>query len=292
VGTIVDETAHSKDVSAEIIELARLGYITIRHIEEKGMFGAVDYELKQAKLPDDSLPQHQQLILSKLFQEKLAEVDGSDVKTVKISDIKQNFSKDMAAIKAAVYGSVVKKKYFEKNPAHVRGKYTVLGVIAMIGAWFAGPILDWLGVIAIAISGLIVLIFSFLMPRKTKKGTRAREHILGLKEYLRVAEKDRLTFHQAPKKNPERFEKLLPYAMVLGVEREWAKQFEGMGDIKPAWYSGPSDQAFSAVVLSNSLKDFSSVANSAMTATASSGRSGFSGGSSGGGFGGGGGGSW
>ena len=30
----------------------------------------------------------------------------------------------------------------------------------------------------------------------------AYEHILGLKEYLSVAEKDRISFHNAPKKDP------------------------------------------------------------------------------------------
>lgn len=64
------------------------------------------------------------------------------------------------------------------------------------------------------------------MSQKTQKGVLAKEYILGLKEYLRVAEKDCLHFHNAPDKDSERFEKFLPYAMVLDVENEWADQFK------------------------------------------------------------------
>ena len=133
------------------------------------------------------------------------------------------------------------------------------------------------------------------MPKKTRQGVLAKEHILGLKQYLTVAEKDRIKFHNAPEKNPEHFEKLLPYAMVLGVERDWAKQFEGIYNKQPDCYNDSSGVPFSALVLSNSLDSFQTKANSALASrpsSASSGGSGFSGGVSGGGFGGGGGGSW
>jgi len=152
-----------------------------------------------------------------------------------------------------------------------------------------------LGITSFAISGLLIIIFGLFMPAKTRKGALAKEHILGFKKYLSVAEKDRIEFHNAPKKNPERFEKLLPYAMALGVEEEWAKQFEGIYDKQPDWYGGPSAARFNALTLTRSLNSFSSSANSTLASkpsSASGGGSGFSGGGSGGGFGGGGGGSW
>jgi uncharacterized membrane protein len=114
-----------------------------------------------------------------------------------------------------------------------------------------------------------------------------------LKEYLSIAEKDRLKFHNAPAQNPEHFEKLLPYAMVLGVENEWANQFAGIYDREPAWYSGGGGN-FSALSLAGGLKGFQANAGSSLTArpSAARGSSGFGGGHVGGGFGGGGGRSW
>jgi uncharacterized membrane protein len=144
------------------------------------------------------------------------------------------------------------------------------------------------------VSGLIIAGFGFLMPNRTIKGVETRALILGLKEYLNTAEKDRLEFHNAPEKKPEVFEKLLPFAIALKVDKAWAKQFENIYKTNPSWYSDSSGHAFNAYFLSSSLGDFSSSLNSAVastTASASSGGSGFSGGG-GGGFGGGGGGSW
>ncbi|OHA78477.1 MAG: hypothetical protein A2V96_02460 [Candidatus Yonathbacteria bacterium RBG_16_43_6] len=113
-----------------------------------------------------------------------------------------------------------------------------------------------------------------------------------MKDYLQIAEKDRLQFHNAPEKKPEIFEKLLPYAMVLGVSDIWAKEFEGIYTVPPSWYSGPSEGAFSAVAFSKIADNFNTFAENYMLATPR--RSGGSGGSgfSGGGGGGGGGGSW
>jgi uncharacterized membrane protein len=133
------------------------------------------------------------------------------------------------------------------------------------------------------------------MPRRTKKGAIALEQILGLQLYLETAEKDRINFHNAPEKNPERFEKLLPYAMALGVEKAWAKQFEGIYNESPQWYE--STEPFAVGAFANDMHSFNNVASSAMSSqpsSAASGSSGFSsgGGFSGGGFGGGGGGSW
>lgn len=110
------------------------------------------------------------------------------------------------------------------------------------------------------------------------------KYVLGLKEYLSVAEKDRIKFHNAPEKNPQHFEKLLPYAMVLGVEKKWAGQFQDMYTKNPSWYTDSSGANFNSIILINSLNNFSSSANSVLASRPSS--------AAGGGFGGGGGGSW
>ncbi|KKT22394.1 MAG: hypothetical protein UW07_C0037G0011, partial [Candidatus Nomurabacteria bacterium GW2011_GWF2_43_8] len=113
----------------------------------------------------------------------------------------------------------------------------------------------------------------------------------GLKDYLQIAEKDRLLFHNAPEKKPEVFEKLLPYAMALGVADIWAKEFEGIYMAPPNWYVGSGNAAFSAMAFNHSLSNFSSYTSSSLSSSSSGSGSG-GGGSSGGGGGGGGGGGW
>lgn len=143
----------------------------------------------------------------------------------------------------------------------------------------------------------IAIMFHLLMPAKTKKGVAMEEYLLGLKEYLQIAEKDRLAFHNAPEKKPETFETLLPYAIVFEVEELWAKEFEDVYKSEPEWFENGGSN-FNVVSFGKNLSIFDTVLTSSISSTPSSsgsgdgGSSGTSSGSSGGGGGGGGGGSW
>ena len=273
-------------MSAEIVNLAVKGYIKIMYIEKKGILKADDYELEKLTVKGDGLNEFQYALLKALFADKTK---------IRLSDLKNKFYKDLNDIIDRIYQTTVSKGYFFKNPKKVRGFYVGLAIAVLVIGWFVGPFLGWIGVASAWITGVLILIFGNVMPKKTKKGVKAREKILGLKMYLEVAEKDRINFHNAPEKRPEVFEELLPFAIVLGVEKKWAKQFEGVYQESPNWYSAQSARNFSALALADSLNSFQSQADStlaSMPSSASSGGSGFSGGGSGGGFGGGGGGSW
>jgi len=300
VGTIIDERVDRMDISAIIIDLAVRGYIKITRIEKKTFWGKnIDYRLEQLRPADDSLKDFETILLEGLFQDKTDVASYIGAKphypVVNLSDLKEKFHKTVDKIRKKLYSDVSLAGYFTKNPKSVRVVYkTISGIFLVIG-FPAGIFFGPLSLLAFPLSGVIVLIFSLFMPQKTKKGVKSYEHILGLKEYLSVAEKDRIKFHNAPEKNPKLFEKLLPYAMVLKVEREWAEQFKEIYKQPPSWYDDPSGSGFSTVLLANNLHSFSTTASSVLNSrpsSAAAGGSGFSGGGVGGGFGGGGGGSW
>lgn len=290
VGTLVDYSAHKQDISAEIIYLATKGYIHINRIETQKLlvFKGADYELKKLKEAGTELTTADKTLFDALFK------DGS---VIKLSELSKNveFGKKITEAKSETTKDLISQGYFPRNPHTLRTVFIIVGgAIAIWGSGVAVAIFGLYGGIAVFVSSIIIIIFGALMPMRTHKGVLAREHILGLKEYMNVAEKDRLKFHNAPEKNPQLFEKLLPFAIALGVDKAWSKQFEDIYKTNPSWYSDGTGHAFNAYLLSSSLGDFSSSLNSAVgssTTTASSGGSGFSGGSGGGG-GGGGGGSW
>jgi uncharacterized membrane protein len=97
-------------------------------------------------------------------------------------------------------------------------------------------------------------------------------------------------------KTPEMFEKFLPFAMALGVEKNWSKAFQNIYTQPPSWYQGGYGPNFYPMMFVSDLNTMSSQASDVLaSAPRSSGGSGFGGdggggGSSGGGFGGGGGG--
>lgn len=116
--------------------------------------------------------------------------------------------------------------------------------------------------------------------------------------YLGTAEEKTLQFHNPPAMTPEVFEKMLPYAMVLGVDKIWGQKFQNMlktsslenQQYHSSWYVGSSMMNMNfANTLSSSLSQ--SIASSS-TQPSSSGSGSGGGGFSGGGGGGGGGGGW
>ncbi|MEA3322626.1 MAG: DUF2207 domain-containing protein [Patescibacteria group bacterium] len=278
VGIIIDEKVHSHDISALMINLAIKGCI---HIRKEGS----DYIFTKIPNVQCDLVSEEQMLYESIFEDNKTEVS--------VSSLKNNFYKDFAKISKNVVNTIIEKGYYAKNPSTVRATYMSIGGILLFVSFFIIPIFGGAAVFTAISSGIIIMAFGYFMPRRTKKGAIAREQILGLKMYMETAEKDRINFHNAPEKNPKQFEKLLPYAMALGVEKKWAEQFKDIYNSQPEWYEG--SEAFSTATFANSMHSLGSKTASAMVSqpsSASSGSSGFSGGGSGGGFGGGGGGSW
>ena len=84
-------------------------------------------------------------------------------------------------------------------------------------------------------------------------------------------------------------EKVLPYAVLFGLEKEWAQELSRYYvDASPDWYSGSG--AFNAAIFATSISSISASASSSMSGSSSSSGGSGGGGSSGGGGGGGGGG--
>ncbi len=288
VGFLLDEKNQSREITGEIIYLATLGYLKIERIPGTGWFGKDDYKLTRLKKEDD-LPNHfDRNLMRTLFVLGPDEVLLSSLrKKAKVKS--DNFDK------ASVAKKMVADGYYAKDPYKVRGTF-----MGLAGACFALSVFflpgSWAFKVSLGLVCLIALAFGYFMPKKTQKGSDAKQMILGLKEYLSVAEKDRLDFHNDPAKDPKIFEKLLPYAIALGVSEQWSKKFEGLFDYHPSWYNDSSNLAFNTVLFNSSLNSFNRGFETMVVANqsnAGSGGSGFGGGGfSGGGGGGGGGGSW
>ncbi len=290
LGIVIDERVDLKDISGTIIQLAVNGYIKIKEIEKKKLFGkGRDYELIQLKEPDNKLKDYEKRIMKGIF-------DTGKSKTV--SSMKNHFYVHLKKIKKSMYDLVVSDDYFPTNPEKVRQMYMIIAsFILPLGFFLLVGFENVIAGVSTIIAGIIAMVFSRAMPRKTKHGTEVHKQILGFKWFLSITETERLKFHNAPDKSPKEFEKFLPYAMVLGVEKEWAEQFKDIYVTPPEWYEGRPGTAFGALymvgVLNSMSTNFNSVAASRPGGGGGAGSSGFGGGGfSGGGFGGGGGGSW
>jgi hypothetical protein len=289
-GTLIDEKLDSRDITSTIVGLAVKGYIKIEESKTEGLiFDSTDFYLAKVKAPDDNLSPFEKILMSKIFT---TEMPGRMV-----SDMKNQFYKELDLLKNTLYGELISKKYFLVGPEKVRRVYVTAGIFlavlcSIVFVLLTSPGKGW---VAGVLTGLPVLAFSKAMPAKTKSGASAYMDVLGFQEFMSRAEKDQL--ERMGDKNL--FSKFLPYAIALNVVDNWAKAFEGIFQEPPQWYvSHAGMRTFSPYHFSRSITSAASSLASAMySAPRGSGISGGGGGGggggfSGGGFGGGGGGSW
>lgn len=280
---IMDDIISRKSLPAAIISLATQGYVKIHRKEVKGMFVShPEYELELLKPLPETAPAIDQSIVKLFFEDKTI---------VNLKDLGSNFQRQNASLHTRAYQEVTAKGYFVVNPTISRIIFFAISVALFVAGILAGVyfLASPLGFVCFSSPGIIGFIFAFFMPVKTKDGSLMREYLLGLKMYIKTAEIDRIKFHNAPKKNPEKFEELLPYAIIFGLEKEWAEEFQDIYKNPPTWYDG-NLATFSVIALTHDLSSFSDTAINAATSASSSSGGGFGG--VGGGGGGGGGGSW
>ncbi|HEU5210116.1 MAG TPA: DUF2207 domain-containing protein [Longimicrobiales bacterium] len=294
VGILVDNTADMRDVTATIVDLAVRGYLVIEDEQDEHLFGLVktrDYAFVLTRPHGEwgELRPHERAMLNALFT-------GESRTRVTMDELENTFYKDLADIRKRLMESLVEHGFCTRRPDRVIGMYVALAIVSGVVIGLGGSALlsargesPLPAIIAGVLTGIVMLAYGTLMPARTVRGARTREHALGFSEFLRRVEKDRF---ERVIRTPEMFEKFLPFAMAFGIEKNWARAFDDIYREPPDWYRGARHDTFVAHMFVSDLSRMSQRAGSAMSSSprGSAGGSGFSGGSSGGGFGGGGGG--
>jgi uncharacterized membrane protein YgcG len=284
------------ETTAQLIDLAVRHYISIAQTKEKSLWKPAEYELEIVK-PVDTISKEEQDFVRTLFGSTSV---GTKLQTKNLknnyavsSSLQKNNQALVKLIKAS-YGLRAKDEVASK-------KFKRIGIVMLVIS-----IVTWSPLVFIA--AIVSFVCGWTLRPLTDKGLALRRYLAGLKMYIEAAEKDRIKMLQSPegaektgvtvkdgsdKKLIKLYERVLPYAVLFGQEKEWNKQlavqYENNGS-SPDWYIGHS--AFNAALFTSSLNDFSSSMNSYGASTSSSSGGSSGGGSSGGGGGGGGGGGW
>ena len=294
-----------KAFTAQIMELAVQKKIKIIDTGERSIpvFGKKIYELEIVDTTDISTEGQELLVL--LFGPNYAAGQRYN-----ISKTSASIGVKMRSFQKSLKERVIQLGYRTKTTGKwLPGVMIVGGVILAIATLVlleeAGGVdfsTDWRPyALAVAIPSFltgIVILASNLDPL-TQKGRELFDYLRGMKEYISLAETERLRFAQSPdgaqrtKINTDDtgeviklYEKLLPYAVLLGEEKQWFKQlgtYYEQRNETPYWCAGSG--AFNSSSFTSAMSGISSAATSSSSSGFSS-----SGGSGGGGGGGGGGG--
>jgi hypothetical protein len=235
VSELIFESTDTKDINATLVDLAGRGYLKFwkkpgdtlfQWLEDKG----------------DMRPFEQQLI-GDLF---------SGQPTAELSSWKNKFFRKIPILKKQISQEAVKMGFYKTPPSKVRSRFTAIGLIVplvggLISCCLMGPISDeyfadsaeWFGNMlvfsfpaALAICGVIILVFGYLMPRKTQEGAEAHARWWAFRNYLANIQKYGKTGNAQ-----EIFEKYMPYAIAFGLEKVFTDAFTVQEVIPPFWYA-------------------------------------------------------
>lgn len=307
VGTIIPEYTPPKDVSvstaasivgepttvisAQMLDFAVRGFVKIYETRPKSMFRSAQYEVEITQ-DISTLKDEERELLNDMFDKpsvgsrlKLQELKSSSFIS-NISDNSEKLDKDIAG------------KYGLRAPVPLQSKsFKRWALIILILAIVT--VSPWL-----LLAAIISFAFGMSLKPLTDNGLQLYRYLKGLEMYISVAETDRIRMLQSPEgaqkigmqldpSNPRQliklYEKVLPYAVLFGKEKEWNKRigqyYEAVNET-PVWFAG-SYAGFNAAAFSSAMSSFSTTTSYSSSTGGSSG-----GGFSGGGGGGGGGGAW
>lgn len=214
VGYIYGEKSITKLTTALIIGLASKNYITIEEIQKN------KYKIKNiGKNNTNKLSLTEQIVYQDLFL-------NSD--EIILSD-DPSFAKTLSKVNSCLENIMDKKinDVGARNKMYLTFGLLFLGIVLWISSYLyirdlnpSYNIIYILSFISIFISGF----FAIFTCRKTSYGEMIIAKVLGFRNYLNTAEKNKLD--ALVEENPNYFYDILPYTYVLNISKKWIDTFE------------------------------------------------------------------
>lgn len=275
-------------LSGHIIDWAVQHYVIMRQMSEAGFLKKADYDLEIIQEFPENSP-------ISMFTRQIFDGAPDVGKKISTKEI-QTRAREISMQLQSNHQNILSSDLFYINPQAERFS-KVWGKALMI-----------VGFVVLNFPTVAVGFLIYMSRRRrhiSLRGAELKKYLQGLKMYIGVAEEERLRMLQSPETvekvgdvahdksaRLKLYERLLPYAILFGQEKSWAKQ---LGDLyteigqSPEWNS--SLAGFSAGSFASSLGSFTAnISEATSYSSSSSGSTG--GGSAGGGGGGGGGGGW
>jgi hypothetical protein len=233
-GVLLDETFHSRDVVATVLDLANRGVMRMDPATE-GVSTQYTFTLLEHT---ETLRPYERIVLDLIF--------GASAKVGTAAPMPQvagALATRNSEIADAFYGDLVDHGYFRESPETTRKRWQtifkaipivvgiiVIGIVIATGAWSNFAFLPiFVGI------GLMVLSGSLArsMPKKTVAGAESAAKWRAFQTYL-----DDIDDQKGLEESRKIFESYLPYAVALGLAESWTQKFAYIPVQSPQWYGG------------------------------------------------------
>ncbi|MGB1242240.1 MAG: DUF2207 domain-containing protein, partial [Chitinophagales bacterium] len=216
-GILIDDKLHDRDLLALIPYWASHGHLKIKEIRESKFLGLseeIDFEFHKISSLPVNAHAYEHTLFNGIFKK------GN---TILLSSLTSKFYKTMQQAREELETQIKKRTFYVPRTRGCGTAMLVFGIMALIGGIFAcifgygsgNPLqLTEIG-ITVLISGILLLIFGRIMPKKAPVGMEAYKKLAGFREFVKSAESHKLeTFL---KEDPTYFDKTLPYAIVFDL---------------------------------------------------------------------------
>ena len=231
-GVLIDGSLDPRDVVGGVVDLAIRGYLRIGPLERDPNGGfAADYRFENLHCQGwaTELPAHDRFLMQHIFEAGTEPL---------LSSLRHGLHDYLPQFRDSVLESLLRKKIYRLHPDLGRTLILIGGGLLLLVVAFAAQLGDLklaesaaLYALSFAAAGGVVYWFGRRFSWRSPVGQVGLREVLGLQEFLKRVEKERL--RELPS---ETLERLLPYAMVLGIEGQWVAAFKDLVAPYP-WYT-------------------------------------------------------
>lgn len=242
-GLLIDDKLHNRDLLALIYYWGAQGLMTMEEVfDSDGK--AVDYKFTKLQELPKNARKYEKTIFNGLF------TNGN---ITKVSSQRQKFYTYLLQARTEVDTHARARNFYVPGTMgwsnFLRFTGWVLAIVAVIALgmvvfeatlWMRGR---WEIPAAWGLSAALFIFFGRIMPRRGPYGQKQYQKLIGFREFILRAEKDKL--EQLLNTNPDYFGMTLPYAIALGIATKWAERFGDLLQVPPTYYkTDPSHSDF------------------------------------------------
>lgn len=241
IGVLYRGKIGPREIAATLIDLANRGFLHMYKDRDKFQF-AIPSRLGSEKFK--KIRPFEKFLLAKIFEPSK---NTSSTGEIGYRIGQRLYSRKITAALLDIYQQAVLNGYFSINPAKMHSRYKAIGLIefflglmGLIGSFFVVDpeyqplVMTLFG--SVVISSLLIFALAPTLPQRTPHGANTLRQWLGFRKYLKkpspIEYKGQIQ---------QVYMQYLPYAMVLGVEVEWANRFAKSPFNMPEWFDAPID---------------------------------------------------